>query len=327
MRRQRLSRAAAARGRTSRRGRGAARRAHRRAAARASVAATASASGAAAGPAIEPNDGRRRRRCRPARRRPCRAASAPCTACASGSSAKAAYGSTTPTSATRTASCASPSSFGSTARSSPAISWSLRAYTASVPLGGLLPAGDANRQHGRARRDAVQPAGPPEPTRIPRAPCRGARRCDGSCGFECASRRRCRSTTSIPGSDRPRRYGCERSTPVSSSAIVTPCRRSPAAGDRAARRGRTPCAAEQPLARPTPGRPRAPDRRRRRSASCSSSATRRADRARPRSRSSTREYSKSGCDRDARARRASSAPAAALRSACDVQVRSCTSVA
>ena len=48
--------------------------------------------------------------------------SAPSTARAAGSSANAAYGAVTPISATRAASCASPSAFGSTARSRPAIS-------------------------------------------------------------------------------------------------------------------------------------------------------------------------------------------------------------
>ena len=51
---------------------------------------------------------------------------APATARAAGSSAKAAYGAPTPTRATRAASWASPSPFGSTARSSPSISWSVR---------------------------------------------------------------------------------------------------------------------------------------------------------------------------------------------------------
>ena len=53
--------------------------------------------------------------------------SAPWIARASGESAKAAYETASPTSAIRAASWASPSRFGSTARSSPAISWSVRA--------------------------------------------------------------------------------------------------------------------------------------------------------------------------------------------------------
>ena len=49
------------------------------------------------------------------------------TACASGESSKPANGSASASSAIRAASCASPSPFGSTARSSPATIWSPRA--------------------------------------------------------------------------------------------------------------------------------------------------------------------------------------------------------
>ena len=80
-----------------------------------------------AGPAIEPNDGPAPPSLPAGATTSVFRSSAPCTARASGLSVNAAYGSATPTSATRTASCASPSPFGSTARSSPAISWSLRA--------------------------------------------------------------------------------------------------------------------------------------------------------------------------------------------------------
>jgi hypothetical protein len=51
---------------------------------------------------------------------------APAVARASGPSAKEAYRSLTPITATLAASCAIPSSFGSTARSSPATTWSVR---------------------------------------------------------------------------------------------------------------------------------------------------------------------------------------------------------
>ncbi len=57
---------------------------------------------------------------------------APRTACASGESPKPAYGALTPTSATRTASSTAPSPFGSTARSSPAISVSLVPWISGV---------------------------------------------------------------------------------------------------------------------------------------------------------------------------------------------------
>ena len=95
--------------------------------ARESVAPTASAPAPPAGPAIEPNDGPAPPSFPAGATTSVFRSSAPCTARASGPSVNAAYGSATPMSATRTASCASPSPFGSTARSSPAISWSLRA--------------------------------------------------------------------------------------------------------------------------------------------------------------------------------------------------------
>ena len=53
---------------------------------------------------------------------------APAIARGIGPSGKAAYGSTTPSSAIRAASCVSPSAFGSTAASSPARIWSVREY-------------------------------------------------------------------------------------------------------------------------------------------------------------------------------------------------------
>ena len=79
------------------------------------------------GPATEPNDGPAPPSLPAGATSNVPRSSAPCAALASGPSVNAAYGSTTPVTATRTASCASPSPFGSTARSSPASSWSLRA--------------------------------------------------------------------------------------------------------------------------------------------------------------------------------------------------------
>ena len=79
---------------------------------------------------------------------------------ASGPSANAAYGSTTPMSATRAASCASPSPFGSTAASSPARIWSVRPYTAAPPSASGCQPADPNRDHRRARCDPCRPSGP-----------------------------------------------------------------------------------------------------------------------------------------------------------------------
>ncbi len=191
-------------------------------AARPSVAATASAPGAPAGPATEPNAGPAPPSLPAAVTTSVFRSSAPCTACASGPSVNAAYGSVTPTSATRTASCSSPSPFGSTARSSPAISWSLRPYTSSRPsaaacqpatrIGRIVDAGAMPRR----------PSGPFEPARMPASSVPCCSICERSSGFARAEASESRSRTSMPGSTWPWRYGCPRSTPVSRSAIVTP---------------------------------------------------------------------------------------------------------
>ena len=87
-----------------------------------------------------------------------------------------------------------------------------------------LPAGDADRQDRRPGRDAGEAGRPARADEQRRpAPCRARSSSAGSSGFAPrqglaapARRRRSRRST------RPRRYGCERSTPVSSRAIVTP---------------------------------------------------------------------------------------------------------
>ena len=90
----------------------------------------------------------RARRFRRERRQAVSSRVAPSTARAIGPSAKLANGSATPTSATRAASCASPSPFGSTARSSPASTWSVHPYD-----GPSLPRRlAASPQRGSARR-------------------------------------------------------------------------------------------------------------------------------------------------------------------------------
>ncbi len=189
---------------------------------RESVAPTASAPGAPAGPAIEPNVGPAAPSFPAGVTTSVFRSSAPWTACASGPSVNAAYGSATPRSATRTASCASPSPFGSTARSSPAITWSVRAKTKSRPS---APACQPATRIGRSVAPGAtpcRPPGPPAPTRIPASsvPCRSV--CDGSWGSARAVASSVWSTMSMPGRTLPRRYGCASSTPVSSSAIVTP---------------------------------------------------------------------------------------------------------
>ena len=90
------------------------------AARRLSAAATVSASSAPPGPATLPKLGPARPSFPAGTTTSMSSAVAPATACASGPSGKDAYGSTNPISAMRAASSVSPSSFGSTATSSPA---------------------------------------------------------------------------------------------------------------------------------------------------------------------------------------------------------------
>ena len=93
---------------------------------------------------------------------------APATARAEGLSSNAAKGSATPTSATLAASSATPSAFGSTARSSPATSWSVRPKSAHRPTRFPLPARDPDRKDRRAAGDPVQAGGPFRPDHQPR---------------------------------------------------------------------------------------------------------------------------------------------------------------
>src|SRR6185503_4563471 len=134
-------------------------------------------------------------------------ASAPLPALASGLSGNEAYGSTTPTSATRAASCASPSPFGSTAASSPASTWSVRPYTDTPPsASGCQPATliGINDAPGAT---PWRPSGPRTPTTRPASPvpCRSGR--PGSVGFDSADGSPSASRTSTPCSRRPWRYG------------------------------------------------------------------------------------------------------------------------
>ena len=94
---------------------------------RASTAPTASAAGEPAGPPTLPNAGPAGPSFPAAATVSVSSRWAPSTARASGLSLNAAKGSTSGTSAIRAASWASPSPFGSTARSRPASSWSVRA--------------------------------------------------------------------------------------------------------------------------------------------------------------------------------------------------------
>ena len=93
---------------------------------RPSAAATVRAAGAPPGPAMLPYAGPARPSFPAGTTTSMSSSVAPATARESGPSAKDAYGSATPTSAMRAASKVSPSSFGSTAASSPATIWSVR---------------------------------------------------------------------------------------------------------------------------------------------------------------------------------------------------------
>ena len=152
-----------------------------------------------------------------------------------------------------------------------------------------------------------RPRGPPEPTSSPASsvPCRSI--CVGFCGFGCAAGV-CRSppTRSIPGSTRPPRYGCERSTPVSSSAIERPVPSKPGSATPGAD-----AALARRASRPTPGRRRAPGRRPPPPGCARAAATARGSSS-PRSRRA-RARSCSRAGRRGRGGRAGSAPAAARR--------------
>ena len=93
---------------------------------RRSAAPTLSAPAAPPGPEIEPKAGPAGRSLPAGATTSVSRFSAPSTARDSGASAKEMYGSASPTTAMRAASCVSPSPFGSTAASRPAINWSLR---------------------------------------------------------------------------------------------------------------------------------------------------------------------------------------------------------
>ena len=149
-------------------------------------------------------------------------ASAPSDAVCSGASGKEANGSTTPTSAIRTASWASPSPFGSTAASRPASTWSVRPYTDTPPSeSGCQPATRIGRIDAPGATPWI-PAGPRTPTTRPASsvPWRSGR--PGWVGFCSADASLPGSTMSSPGSSLPCRNGCRVSTPVSSSATVMP---------------------------------------------------------------------------------------------------------
>ena len=94
-------------------------------------------------------------------------ARAPSDAVCSGASGKEANGSTTPTSAIRTASWASPSPFGSTAASRPASTWSVRPYTDTPPSeSGCQPATRIGRIDAPGATPWI-PAGPRTPATRP----------------------------------------------------------------------------------------------------------------------------------------------------------------
>jgi subtilisin family serine protease len=94
-------------------------------------------------------------------------------------------------------------------------------------LAGLLVgAGGPGGLHGVAPGATVLPirvAGwQPAPTSRPASSVPWRSSCEGSCGLDLAVASSPPFTRSIPGRMRPRKYGCARSTPVSSRAIVTP---------------------------------------------------------------------------------------------------------
>ena len=178
------------------------------------------------------------RRSRPARRRACRGRARRRPPATSGLSANAANGSATPISAiagrvVRVAVAVRDRPRGRGRRSAGRCARRRRSRPSAVGL----PAGDPDRQHGRAGRDAVDAAGAARADEQPgELASRAARRRVGLCGFGWASAVSWPSTMSIPGWTRPPRYGWERSTPVSSSAIETPC---PSKPGRRRRRPRT----------------------------------------------------------------------------------------
>ncbi len=150
-------------------------------------------------------------------------ASAPAAARARGPSGKDAKGSTTPTSAILTASCASPSRVGIHGR------LEAREHLVGAPVDGDaavrvgLPPRDANRQQRRPRRDTADPGRAPytrdEPGKLRPMPLGPARQRRVLLAPPRRSRgRRCRS----PGSSLAWKNGWLRSTPVSSRATVTP---------------------------------------------------------------------------------------------------------
>ena len=209
-------------------------------------------------------------------------AAAPATACASGPSANAANGSTTPISATRAASCVSPLPFGSTAprgRRSPGRCGRTRrrrpqCRAATRPRAPAAPG---------AGRDAVQPSratvaddDPGELGPVPLGP-------SGDRGVRPRRRVAARVDDVDAAQQAALRYGCVRSTPVSSSATVIPDPSKPgrgradplqARGSRDVRGGR---------ARPQSDTRRAPGRRPRRADRAPAAATA-CGRAAPRSR-------------------------------------------
>ncbi len=172
------------------------------------------------------------------------------------------------------------------------------------------PRRPASRRRGSAARVApgatpCRPPGPPAPTSMPASsvPCRSI--CAGSCGFARAvasrlgRRRRSRAAT------RPPRYGCVASTPVSSSAIVTPRPSKPGSADSGRWPLGSPNARGDRAARPrsSPGTRPAPGRRRRPRGCARAATTARGSSARR----EAVEHARSSCSRAgrrARARRA-----------------------
>ncbi len=131
----------------------------------------------------------------------------------------------------------------------------------AAAVGVRLPAGNADRQHGRRRaRRRASPPGPPAPTSRPAisVPCRST--WAGRSGSPAPRRRRCRRRGRTPAQTRPWRYGLRRSTPVSRSAIVTPRPSSPASRTSGrcpaggARASATAASRRPPGTRPAPGR-------------------------------------------------------------------------
>ena len=116
-------------------------------------------------------------------------------------------------SAMRAASSVSPSSFGSTAASSPAMIWSVREYTVYPPsASGCQPAIRTGRIDAPGATPC-SPPGPSEPETIPASsvPCRSGR--PGIVGCGCATAPLPGLIRSMPGSRLLRRYGCEGSMP------------------------------------------------------------------------------------------------------------------